>query len=268
MQQEGNVMTKVKVLVAISIVFLLISIGFFAYPSISKFYVKGAIEEDISNFDSNVSSAVDGITYEDALDKGLIDNEAYPVDKEGNRTSNEPIYYKADLDRLFKDSVEYNNNVKDNQYSLLVDESSYINPSIDLTNYGIFNGIYGYVTAPSIDMKVPIYLGANDWTMSVGSGHMTYTSLPIGGKGTNSVIVAHTGYTGKTFFDNLSYLNEGDSVFVTNFWDTLEYKVILKEVHSPSDSSRVFIEEDKDLLTLITCINGGKSRFYLICERC
>lgn len=262
---------KKKVIIIIAILLVITSIGLFLYPTISNQVEKGIIDEKIGNFDTQVENVIDdGTSYEEEHKQGKVDEEGYQVDTEGNRTSNTPVYYKVDLDRLYKDSVAYNDGLKENQFYQLVDENSYVNPAVDLTKYGIFDGIYGYISAPSIGMELPIYLGANDYNMCSGAGHMTYTSLPIGGKSTNCVLTAHTGYIGRTFFDNLGSLNKGDKVYIKNFWGTLEYKVILKEVHTPKDSYRCYIEEGKDLLTLITCVsdgNWGFNRYYVICER-
>lgn len=262
----GEVMKK-KILMVVAIILIVTSIGFFLYPTVSDCFMKGVIDEEIKQFDTQIEQIIDDTSYEEALEDGKVDDEGYLIDEEGSRISDTPVYYKIDLDRLYKDSVEYNNNIKENQYSLLVNESSYVSPALDLTKYGIFDGVYGYVSAPSIDMQLPIYLGANKGTMSYGAGHMTYTSLPIGGESTNTVLAAHTGYIGRTFFDNIGTLSVGDKVYLKNFWGTLEYKVVLKEVHQPNDSQRAFIEEGKDLLTMITCVNSGKSRYYVICER-
>lgn len=263
-------MVKKRVLIVISVLSMAIAIICCAYPIASDMYIGGKIDSEIEEFDTKIQEVAEG-SYEEAVEEGKVDEEAYEIDEQGNRVSSTPIYFEVDLDRLYKDSVSYNNSIKENQYSLLVNESSYIYPALDLTEYGIFDGIYGYVSAPTVDMKLPIFLGANDNTMSYGAGHMTYTSLPIGGESTNTVLTAHTGYIGRTFFDNIGNLEIGDEVYLTNYWGTLSYKVIDKEVHAPNDSQGVFIEEGKDLLTMITCVSdgyGGFNRYYVICERC
>ena len=66
--------------------------------------------------------------------------------------------------------------------------------------------------------------------MSYGAAHMSATSLPIGGKNTNAVLAGHTGYIGRIFFDNLRNLKIGDWVSITNYWDTLNYKVVETKV--------------------------------------
>ena len=142
--------------------------------------------------------------------------------------------------------------------------------SLDLEDYGIWDGIYAYIEADAIDMQLPIYLGATDWNMSLGAAHLSNTSLPIGGKGSNCVLAGHTGYFGKTFFDNIIYLEKGDIVKIKNLWTTLEYKVIETETRVPTDGTRLFIDDNKDLLTFFTCIYNGRGtydRYYVICER-
>ncbi len=164
----------------------------------------------------------------------------------------------------------YNENLKKNQHELLTNEQSYQSPALILSSYGITSGVYGYISAPSIGMELPIYLGGNDDNMALGAAHMTYTSLPIGGKSTNCVLSGHSGYIGRIFFDYIPSLNIGDEITVENYWDTLTYKVVDKQIHKKDESADCYITEGRDLLTLITCVSnghGGFDRFYLICER-
>ena len=139
-----------------------------------------------------------------------------------------------------------------------------------MSSYGITSGVYGYISAPSIGLELPIYLGGSDDNMALGAAHMTYTSLPIGGESTNCVLSGHSGYIGRIFFDYIPSLNIGDEITVENYWNTLTYKVIDKQIHKKDESTDCYITEDRDLLTLITCVSnghGGFDRFYLICER-
>lgn len=155
------------------------------------------------------------------------------------------------------------------QYDLLRDEN-YRQPSLNLSEYGIPDGVYGYVAAPSIGMELPIYLGASDYNMSFGAAHLTYTSLPIGGESTNCVLSGHTGYIGRIFFDYIRNLSIGDTVNIENYWDKLTYKVVDTKICKNYQSSDCYISEKKDLLTMITCISDGKGgfdRYYVICER-
>lgn len=196
----------------------------------------------------------------ESVSNGSAENKEYTVYSES----------KPDIARLRLDSIEYNRNLIKNQSQFLVNEKSYQKPAFDLSSYGITNGVYGYISAPSIGMELPIYLGSNDENMALGAAHMTYTSLPIGGESTNCVLSGHSGYIGRIFFDYIPNMNIGDEITVENYWDTLTYKVIDKQIHKKDESADCYITEGRDLLTLITCISnghGGFDRFYLICER-
>lgn len=259
-----------------SAILISLSVVCFTFPTVSNTVGKQIAVSKIVQFDEQVDNAVKDESYQEALDNGEIDNEGYPIDNSGNRVSqgnsqnSAPLLFKPDLDRLYKDSVAYNENLKENQGSLLTDSFSYVSPTIDLTDYGIFNGIYGYITAPSIDMNLPIYLGASEANMSYGAAHLTYTSLPIGGEKTNTVLAGHTGYIGRIFFDNIRNLQIGDEVSLTNYWYIITYKVVEKEIYAPNQSQAVFINDNRDLLTMITCVSDGKggfNRYYVICER-
>lgn len=255
----------------IAFILLIVSIIFLLYPTVSNNIMEQTVTAKINNFDSIINNVLDDGDFESALEDGEVDKEGYPIDESGKRTSSTPVIYKRDIDRLYKDSVAYNESLKLNQYDLLVDEQAYQKPALDLYDYGIRDGIYGYVTAPSIDMKLPIYLGADESNLSCGAAHMTYTSLPIGGDDTNTVLAGHTGYTGRIFFDNICNLKVGDRVVVTNYWSSCEYKVTKTAVRKPSDSQDIFIQQDKDLLTMFTCIqtkDGVYDRYYVICEAC
>ena len=194
-----------------------------------------------------------------------IDDETELTEEEYNGQT-----VKPNFTRLYMDSVIYNEALKQHQAELLINEQAYQKPSLNLSSYGIENNVYGYVSAPSIGLELPIYLGGNDDNMALGAAHMTYTSLPIGGESTNCVLSGHSGYIGRIFFDYLPNLNIGDEIVVENYWNTLTYKVVQKQINKSYESAACFISDGKDLLTLITCISdghGGFDRFYVIAER-
>ncbi len=268
-----------KIVIIIAVIMLVLGLGLILFPPISNFIGAQIANSETEKFDRQVENAVDNSnsdlaigadTYEEAVNQGKIDKDGYPIDANGNRTSDIPVLFKADLDRLYRDSVEYNENLKTNQGSLLINDYSYTQPSINLPDYGIFDGIYGYVSAPTIGMRLPIFLGANNANMSYGAAHLTYTSLPLGGEKTNTVLAGHTGYVGRIFFDNLRNLKIGDEVILRNYWKDIKYKVAETKVAKPNQSQDIFLKDGKDLLTMITCIsnnNGGFDRYYVICER-
>lgn len=261
-----------KILTIIATIMLVVGLGFLLFPPISNFFGKMQAESISDAFDRSKSSVVeeykDTKTAKEAHEKGIIDDEGYPIDEKGERVSEDKIVFHADLARLYADSVAYNEGLKKGQGTVY--DLDYSDSALDLEDYGIFDGVYCYISAPTIGMRLPVYLGANDLLMSYGAAHLASTSLPLDDKNTNCAIAGHTGYIGRIFFDNLRGLDLGDTVTITNYWDEIDYSVIDTKVVSPYDSSDVYIKKDRQLLTLITCIpagNGLFNRYLVICEK-
>ena len=273
---------KHKALTVISVILVLVGLTLLIAPKISNRVGEQIAHSAIEDFkalksqatadepterkEADEDSTADDNSQKDDSSVVQSDNESVILDNDESRD----LVTTPDFDRLYLDSVTYNENLKKHQAELLVSERSYQKPSLDLSSYGIDSGVYGYVSAPSIGMELPVYLGGNDDNMALGAAHMTYTSLPIGGKSTNCVLSGHSGYIGRIFFDYIPNLSIGDEIIVENYWNTLKYKVIDKQINKSYESAACYITEGKDLLTLITCISngrGGFDRFYIIAER-
>ena len=220
------------------------------------------LQEDSVGENDNVSSS-ERSDYNDESKSDTGTNSGYSW-SEGETSVR--LNGKIDVAALKRDSLAYNEVLKQNQ-NLRLTGKNYVYAALDLTKYGIYDNIYGYVFAPTIGMELPIYLGANDDTMSYGAGHLCYTSLPTGGADTNVVLAGHTGYIGRWLFDSVSSLSVGDEVSVTTYFGKLDYRVTRVLNRAPNDSDILFIEKGKDKLTLITCIDGGSARRVVVCER-
>lgn len=62
----------------------------------------------------------------------------------------------------------------------------------------------------------------------------------------------------------------GDTVTLTNLWETLTYTVSDIQIILPHEVDKIKIQQGRDLLTLITChpyASGGRQRFVVYCER-
>ena len=266
-------MLKVKILL------IFVSASLFTYPEVSKQVAQGQNDVVISRFDKTAENVQgddggkDGEsengndsgygTYEEAAADGAVNDAGYLIDDDGEVISDYPVVFQMDLERLYQDSAAYNAALNERQ-DMNVD---FAVPALDLTDYGIFDGIYGYISAPSIGLNIPIYLGAGDYNMACGGAHLYHTSLPLGGESTNTVIAGHTGYFGRIVFDYLPQLSEGDIVSVTTYFDTLDYCVVAKKEITATETNDLYILKGKDMLTLITCAKMGKSRYEVICER-
>lgn len=171
---------------------------------------------------------------------------------------------------LWEDMVRYNQNIAAQGQSGLSCAYDYQKASFQLADYGLPDEIFGVLSIPAIDLEMPIYLGATEQHMANGAAHLSQTSLPIGGMDTNCVIAGHRGYSGASYFRYLDKLHVGDTVSVTNFWETLTYRVSEIRIIDPSDVDEILIQPGRELLTLLTChpyASGGRQRYVVYCER-
>ncbi|MGL6200613.1 MAG: class C sortase [Lachnospiraceae bacterium] len=126
------------------------------------------------------------------------------------------------------------------------------------------NGMMGYIRIPDINVKLPIYHGTSSEVLEKGAGHLTQTSLPIGGASTHTVLSAHTGNSKSELFTNLVQLKEGDIFYLEVLGETLAYKVDQIKVVEPTDIESLAIELSKDYVTLVTCTPYGINTYRLL----
>lgn len=143
-------------------------------------------------------------------------------------------------------------------------------PAADLTAYGIEDEIIGVLEMPTMELTMPVYLGASDGHLAAGATVLGNTSAPIGGMSTNCVIAGHRGWHGADYFRHIDRLQVGDTVTITNLWETLTYAVVDMKIIQPDQVDKIKIQPGRDLLTLITChpyASGGRQRLVVYCER-
>ena len=124
-------------------------------------------------------------------------------------------------------------------------------------------GIMGYLEIPAINIKLPIYHGTDEKVLQVGIGHLEGSSLPIGGKGTHTVLTGHSGLPSTMIFTDLDQLKIGDTFTVTVLDYTVTYEVDGVEVMLPEDVS-LQIDPDLAECTLITCTPIGANTHRLL----
>lgn len=183
--------------------------------------------------------------------------------------STEPIEPKA-YPELWDAMTAYNSAIYAVEQSGLSDPSAYETPSFDLTDYGLEDEIFGVISIPALELEMPLYLGATYQHMADGAAHLSQTSIPIGGNNTNAVIAGHRGWRGASYFRYITELQPGDEVIITNLWETLTYRVAETQIIWPYEVDQILIQENRDLITLLTChpyASGGRQRYLVICER-
>ena len=186
-----------------------------------------------------------------------------------NKYTNDSLEPKEDFSELYKAMQEYNNIIRDNEQSGLVDAWSYQADIFDLKKYGVEDDTVGIISIPAIDVELPLYLGASYDNMSRGFAQLSQTSMPIGGTDTNCVVACHRGFQGAAYMRDADKLKAGDMVYLINFWDTLCYEVSEIKVIDPHEIEEILIQPGKDLLTIVTCTpyRVGTHRLLIICER-
>jgi len=175
---------------------------------------------------------------------------------------------QGEIDPLHEYLKEKNEKLFANGQEGLVNALSYEQPAVDLSAYGLRDNCIGFVSLPSIDMLLPIYLGANEENMRKGAVHMTQTSYPIGGENTNSVIAAHRG-SAVLKFRYIDRIAVGDEIIITNFREELVYRAVEVKIIAPTDVSAILIQQGRDLITLVSCHPLGfqHQRYIVIAER-
>ena len=111
----------------------------------------------------------------------------------------------------------------------------------------------GSLEIPVIDVRLPIYHGVSDDVLQRGVGHMSNSSLPVGGLGTHAALTGHRGLPSAELFRHLDEVQLGDVFYIHTLDDTLAYKVDDVRIVLPTAVDWLQIDTDKDYVTLITC---------------
>lgn len=125
-------------------------------------------------------------------------------------------------------------------------------------------GVIGSISIPKINVNLPIYHGTEDDVLSNSAGHLTGTSLPVGGENTHCVITGHRGLPSSKLFVRLDELKKGDLFFLNVLDETLAYKVDEIKVVEPDNVNLLEIQPGKDLVSLVTCTPYGINTHRLI----
>lgn len=126
------------------------------------------------------------------------------------------------------------------------------------------DGIMGYVEIPKIDVVLPIFHGTDEDVLSTSIGHLEWSSLPVGGLNTHSVLSGHNGLRGAELLRDLDTLENEDVFYIRVLDMTLAYEVDQIIVVEPDDTSALMIEKNRDYCTLMTCTPYGKNTHRLL----
>jgi len=238
-----------KILILFMVLVFLVGLAYTLYPTVNGVILTTSAEYAAEVF-LNKTEIVQALTP-------TITDAGIPVETE--------VPYKDLLEAM----EAYNEKIYRDAQAGLCDAWSYQEPSFDLAEYGIDDGVIGVISIPKLDIEMPIYLGATYDNMAKGAAHLSQTSLPIGGENTNCVIAGHRGWNGADYFRYIDRLEPGDTVIITNLWEELTYTVSDIKIIDPNDVDEILIQDGKDMLTLLTCHpygSGGKYRYVIYCN--
>ena len=125
-------------------------------------------------------------------------------------------------------------------------------------------GVMAYVDIPKINVYLPVQHGTDADTLERAVGHVVGTSLPVGGSSTHAVLSAHSGMASSKLFSDIDQLTEGDTFYIHVLGDTLAYRIDAINTVLPTDTSLLQIEDNKDLVTLVTCTPFGVNTHRLL----
>lgn len=249
-KKRKNTKTAIFLLVLV-VIFLLISIGFGVSLVFSSYQENHEhevmVNEEVNSFQEFVQ-----------VRKKEISEPEEPEETQ-------PRAYQELWDAM----QAYNQRIYESDQAELVDAWVYEEGIFDLTTYGYDINAFGLVTIPDINVEMPLFLGASYDNLAKGFAQLSQTSMPTGGNNTNCVIAGHRGWRGMAYMRDVEMLEIGDSVFVENPWETLEYRIDKILLINPWEIESIFIQDNRDLLTIITChpYGVGSHRYVLICER-
>lgn len=112
----------------------------------------------------------------------------------------------------------------------------------------------GTLSIPKIHVTLPIYQGTGEDVLQKGTGLLEGSAIPLGGKGTHTVITGHSGLPNAKIFTDLPKIKVNDVFYIQSFDEKLAYKVDQLLTVKPDETDALQAVVNKDYATLITCV--------------
>ncbi|MBR4205990.1 MAG: class C sortase [Clostridia bacterium] len=209
---------KNRIINLILVFFLVVGLGLVLYPYFSDYWNSFHQSQVIAHYAEDIAN-LDEDRYLKLLE----------VAREWNRKlANHEIIERMKL-----------NEQEEAEYNAVLDPSG--------------TGMIGYIEIPSIDCFLGIYHGTSEAVLQIAVGHLEWSSLPVGGESTHSVISGHRGLPSAKLFTNLDKLRVGDEFDIYVLGETYRYSVDQIKIVEPQDLSLLQVVENEDYCTLVTC---------------
>ena len=167
-----------------------------------------------------------------------------------------------EYDQILNEATEYNKQIAETgvRWHMSDEEIQEYNSILDVTG----TGIMAYIDIPKIHVQLPIYHGTDDTILQIAVGHITGSSLPVGGETSHCIVSGHRGLPSAKLFSDLDELVVGDLWTVNVLDQTLTYEVDQIRVVLPTDLKFLEMEDGKDYCTLVTCTPYGVNTHRLL----
>lgn len=203
------------------VIVLLGGLGLIGYPSFSNWYNSFHQSRAIEVYSQKVA---------------MIDDKKYEQMLAGAREYNKTLLSRGD-----------------DRFNMTDEEREEYDSILDVDG----SGIIGTVTIPKINVNLPVYHGTSESVLQIAVGHIEGSSLPVGGKGTHTVLSGHRGLPSAKLFTDLDQLEVGDIFQLTVLDEVLTYEIDQIHIVLPNELQDLEIDPDRDLATLVTCTPYG-----------
>ncbi|MFD1672867.1 class A sortase [Agrilactobacillus yilanensis] len=160
------------------------------------------------------------------------------------------------MENLTKDQVKQNN-LKDGDFDFgkvkEIDASQVVKTSLQNDA-----NVLGKIAIPAVNLKLPIVKGLSEASLSTGGG--TMKSDQVMGKG-NYALAGHYMTNKGALFSPLERTQLGQMMYITDLTNVYQYKITYKKVVDPESVWLINDVSGQQLLTLITCADGGVNRW-------
>ena len=234
---KGIYMKRKILTICVAVFFFLIAIWIMLYPMISNAYNAKHHSELFTDYERKISHA-NALEIEQSRNDAIAYNQSLSTSLQM-------------IDPFSKESLQAAFDAYSNLLNLNGSE------------------IMGYIDIPAIEVHLPIFHGTEDKILQKGVGHLLGSSMPVGGESTHTILTGHSGMASQRMFTDLPQLKIGDVIYLHILDEVLAYQVYDTAEVLPHNTSKLQIESNRDLCTLITCtpIGINTHRLLVMAER-
>ena len=167
-----------------------------------------------------------------------------------------------EVEKLWAEAVEYNKEVSKRGGPCQLSDAE-LKKYDSVLNIG-GSGIMGIIDIERVGISLPIYHGTSEGVLQIATGHIDWSSLPVGGESSHCVISGHRGLPSAKLFSDLDMLREGDTFTLTVLDQVLTYEIDQIRIVLPTELDNLKIEKGKDFCTLVTCTPYGINTHRLL----